>query len=113
MHRALVEIDAAAFRRRAAEQQRGAGRRIDLLVVMHFDDLDIEFVVERLRHALDQGRQQIDAEAHIAGLHDHRLFGGLPDLGFVVREKSGGADDVHDAGLGGERQQARSSPSAR
>ena len=41
-HRMLVELDAAAFRRRAAEQQRGAGRRIDLLVVMHLEDFDVE-----------------------------------------------------------------------
>ena len=64
------EIDAAALRRRAAEHQRGAGRRVDLLVVMHLENLDVEAVVERLRHALGQRRQQIDAEAHVAGLDD-------------------------------------------
>ena len=40
----LVEIDAAAFRRRAAEQQRRAGGRVDLLAVMHFEDLDVEIL---------------------------------------------------------------------
>ena len=76
--RALVEIDAAALRRRAAEHQRGAGRRVDLLVVVHLEDLDVEVLVERLRHALDQRRQQIDAQAHVAGLDDHRALAPPP-----------------------------------
>src|SRR5580704_2252389 len=66
-HRMLREIDATALRRRAAEHQRGARWRIDLLAVMHFDDLDVVIVVERLSHALYQRRKQIDAETHIAG----------------------------------------------
>ena len=41
--------------------------------------------IERLRHALGQRRQQIDAEAHIAGLDDHRALGRFRDLGFVAR----------------------------
>ena len=48
----LVELDPAALRGRAAKQQRGAGRRIDLLVVMHLEDFDVELFVERLRHPL-------------------------------------------------------------
>ena len=92
------EIDAAAFRRRAAEHQRGAGRRVDLLVVMHLEDLDVEAVIERLRHALGQRRQQIDAEAHVAGLHDHGALGGFPDLRLFVGRMPGGADDMHLAG---------------
>src|SRR5262249_4932616 len=42
---ALIEIDPAALRRRAAEHQRRARRRIDLLVVMHLEDLDVEILV--------------------------------------------------------------------
>ena len=80
-----VEIDAAAFGRRAAEQQRGAGRRVDLLVVMHLQDFDVERLVERLRHALRQRRQQIDAEAHIAGLDDHGGLCRVLDLRIVAR----------------------------
>ena len=74
-HRMLVEIDAAPCRRRLAEQQRGAGGRVDLLVVMHLEDLDVEILVERRRDPLGQCRQQIDAEAHVAGLDDHGLAG--------------------------------------
>ena len=56
--RMLVEIDAAALRRRLPEQQRGAGWRVDLLVVVHLDNLDVERLIERRRHALGQRRQQ-------------------------------------------------------
>jgi len=101
-HRISVEVDAAAFRRRAAEHQRGAGRRIDFLVVMHLEDFDIEGIVQRLGDAPRQRRQQIDAEAHIAGLHDHRRLGGVLDLGLVGGAQAGGADDVHLAALSGE-----------
>lgn len=65
------ENDAAPFRRRFAEQQRGARRRIDLLAMMHFDNLDVEILIERLGDALYH-RRQVDAEAHIARLHDRR-----------------------------------------
>ena len=51
-HGMLVEIEPRAFGRRLAEQQRGARRRIDLVVVMHFEDLDIEILAERLGRAL-------------------------------------------------------------
>ena len=81
----LVELDATAFRRRTTEQQCRAGRRIDFLVVMHFQDFDVERIIERLGHALGERREQIDAEAHIAGLDDHRALGGVLDFGFVGR----------------------------
>ena len=59
--------------------------------------------IERLGHALGQRREQIDAEAHIAGLDDHRAFGGVLDPGVVGRAQPGRADDVDLAGLGRER----------
>ena len=62
-----------------------------------------KLVVERLRHALDQRRQQIDAEAHIAGLDDDRARGDALDHGVVASRKAGGADDMHEAALGGDR----------
>ena len=46
-----------------------------------------------------QRRQQIDAEAHIAGLDDDRRLGGVLDLGLSAAVRPGGADDVHLAGL--------------
>ena len=84
----LRQIDAAALRRRAAEHQRGAGRRVDLLVVVHLENLDVEAVVERLCHPLGQRRDQIDAHAEVAGLHDHRALGRLRDQLLVLAAES-------------------------
>ena len=73
--------DAAAARGGLAEQQRGAGGRIDLVAVVHLEDLDVEILgLERLRRLLDQDGEQVDAEAHIAGFDDGRMAGGGGDL---------------------------------
>ena len=101
-HRALGEIDATARRRGAAEHERGAGRRVDLFVVMHFDDFDVVVLAERLRDALDQRREQVDAQTHVAGFHHRRTACGFGDRRFFLGRMAGGADDVHDAGGGGE-----------
>ena len=93
-HRTLREIDAAAFRRRAAEHQRGAGWRVDLLVVVHFEDFDIEIGIKRFRHALDQRREQIDAQTHIAGLDHHGALRRGRDQRVVLLRQARGADDV-------------------
>ena len=83
-----------------AEQQRRARRRVDLVPVVHFEDLDVEIVgVERARRLLHQHRQQIDAEAHIAGLDDRRVARRRRDLRVVVGRAAGGADDMDDARL--------------
>ncbi len=67
---------------------------------MHFQDLDVEILgVERLRRLLDQHRQQIDAEAHIAGFDDRRMARRRRDLRIVVGRAAGGADDMGDARL--------------
>ena len=96
-HRVRREIDAAAGGGGAAEHQRGAGRRIDLLVVMHLENFDVVILIERLRHALDQRRQQIDAEAHIAGLDDDGALGRFGDHGLLLGGVAGGADDMNNA----------------
>ena len=101
--RMLVERDLAAGCRGLAEQECGAGRRVDLGLVVHFQDFDIKTLVERLRDALDQRRQQIDAEAHIARLHHDGALGDALDDRIIGRRQSGGADDMHEAALGGDR----------
>ena len=96
------KIDAASGGRRLAEQQRRAGRRVDLVAVMHLEDLDVEVArVERPRRLFDQDRQQVDAEAHIARLDDRRVARRRGDPGVVVRAAAGRADDMHDARLRG------------
>ena len=101
--RMAVQVDAAAGGGGLAQHQGGARRRVDLGLVVHFEDLDVEAFVERLRDALDQRRQQIDAEAHIAGLHHDGARGDALDHGIVGRRQPGGADDMDEAALGGDR----------
>ena len=47
-HAALGKRDASRLGRGAAEQKRGARRRVALVAVMHLEDLDVEFGAERL-----------------------------------------------------------------
>ena len=58
------------------QHQRRAGRRIDLVAVMHLQDLDVEVGIERLRHLARERGQQVDAEAHVAGRDDGGMAGG-------------------------------------
>ena len=67
-----------------------------------------------LRDTLDQSGEQIDAEAHIAGLHDHRALSvTLLITAIVGGRKSGGADDMNEAALGGDRDIGDGPPPAR
>ena len=97
----------AARRRRLAEQQGGARRRVDLVLVMHLENLDIEILAKARRHLLDQCGEQIDAETHIAGFDDAGMARRRLDLGVARLVDAGGADHMHDARLRrefGERQ---------
>ena len=66
----LVMIEAAGFRDRGAEFQRGTRRCIDLPAVMNFGNLGIECGRQTGRRATDQVEQQVDAEREISGLTD-------------------------------------------
>ena len=72
------------------------------MAVVHLQNLDVEFGPKRLGHLLGEARQQIHAEAHIAGLDDGGVTRGGRDLGLVVWREAGRADDMDDAGLSGE-----------
>src|ERR1700731_3033654 len=98
----LGEIDASALRRRATKHEGGAGWRVDLLAMVHFEDLNVEFVVEGLRYALDQSREEIDSHAHIAGLDDDRAPARLCDQRFVLAGEPGGADNMDHSPSGRE-----------
>ena len=52
----VVKIDPAALGGGATHADGGAGRRIDLVLVMHLEDFDIEIVVQRGRNLLGQGK---------------------------------------------------------
>ena len=68
--------------------------------MVHFEDFDVEILIQRLRNPLDEGRQQVDAHAHVAGFDDHGAFGRLGDQRFAFARKAGGADDVGAARAG-------------
>ena len=70
--------------------------------MVHLDNLDVVGVVERRRDALDQGRQQVDAEAHIAGLDDDGAARRRGDDGLFLGRMAGSADDMDDAGGRGQ-----------
>jgi len=76
--RMLFECDATAFRRRPTEKKSGAGWRVDLHAMMHFDDLDVIFWPQRAGGFFDESGEEIDAKAHVAGAHkDCMTRGGL------------------------------------
>ena len=101
-HARVVEIDAAAVGGGLAQHQRRARGGVDLVAVVHLEDLDVEVGIERLGDLARQRGQQIDAEAHVAGLDDGGVAGGGGDLGSSLGLHAGGAEHVHDAGVGGE-----------
>ena len=69
---------------------------------MHLEDFDVEVVAERLGRTLRERGQQIDAEAHIAGLDDDGALGARRDLLFVRRRQTRRADHMNELRLGGE-----------
>ena len=99
----VVEVHPATFGGRAAHADGGARRRIDLVLVMHFENLDIEIVVQRGRDLLGQGKQQVYRQAHVGGVHYDGLFTGGFERFFLCRLHTRGADDMGDPGLGGQR----------
>ena len=101
-HRALLEVDTAALRRRAPEHECGSRGGVDLLVVVHLEDLDIEVFPKRFRDALDQRLQHIDAHAEVAGFDDDSAPAGRADQLLVFAAQPGGADDMHDCRPGGQ-----------
>lgn len=99
-HAVFRQCNVAPLRCRFAEKQRGAGRCIDLVLVVHLENFDVEIRrIERLRCFLHQNGQKIDAEAHIAGFDDGCMAGGGADFLVVFSRAARRADDVHDARL--------------
>ena len=72
---------------------------------MHFQHLDVEVLAQGCRHLLHHHSQQVDAQAHVAGLDDAGMARRRPDLRVAGLVDAGGADHVHEARLGGKLDQ--------
>ena len=94
-----LQRHAAPLGRGLAQHQRRARGRIDLVPVMRLDHLDIVFLVQRGGDLFGQLHQQVDAQAHIARAHHHRVTRGGLDAGQVILGQPGGADHMHRPGL--------------
>ncbi len=86
------EVDAAPLGRRRAEQQRGARRRVDLVAMVHLDDLDVPILAEPRRRVADQVGEQVDAERHVRRLKHRDRLGGRVDRHEMLGAEPGRAD---------------------
>ena len=91
-HRDLAELRAARRSRRPPQRQRGAGRRIDLVAVVHLHDLDVPVRAEPRRDLLDETQQQVDPETGIGGPDDRDRARGLAHGLFLGAVQPGRAD---------------------
>jgi hypothetical protein len=92
------QFDAPAARDRGAECQRRARGGIDLVLVVHLEDLDVERVrAERPGDLLGEPEQQVDAEAHVGGPQDRGLPGGRAERLLLRLAEPGRADHVTGA----------------
>ena len=74
-----------------ADGQGGAGRGVHLVFVVGLDHLDVG-VCQHLRGQFDQADGDVDARAHVGGLHDGNVPGGRLQACLLVIRKPGGAD---------------------
>ncbi len=88
--------------RRLAQHQRGAGRRIHLVSMMHLEDAQIE-AGQRFYRLLHQRREQIDAKAHVSRLDNDSVARGGADFGLIIVREPRRPDHMNDARLGRER----------
>src|SRR5258706_11592243 len=84
------------FRDRLTHAERGARRRIDLVPVMHLEDLD----VEALRHCrsgkLQQAQRDIETDAHVRREYQRNLRRGSGDRLLLGIRESRRADDYRN-----------------
>jgi hypothetical protein len=101
-HGPVGQRDLSACRSRFPEQESGAGRRVYLLAVMHFEDLDIPFLAEGRSDLADHAREDIDAERHVARLNDAGVLRRRLELREIGIGEPSRSDHVDDAGLSRE-----------
>lgn len=93
--RHLTQIDPPPFGGSLAQHQRRAGRRIDLLIVVIFDYLNVIIRIQGGGDLAGQNVQQIDPEAHVARPHDNRVPCSSPDPCQIVFGQTRGANHMH------------------
>src|ERR1043166_7767282 len=84
------QVASQAFRRGFAQQQRRAGWGVDLVPVMHLDDLHVVGIAHELRRLLDQPREHRHPHAHVRREHDRDRAPGLRQRALVLRGEAGG-----------------------
>ncbi len=114
-NRHIVKFDTPAFCRGLTKAKCGARRRIDLVLVMHFDDFDIgHILVQDTCDLFDQCEGKVHADTHIRRKDDRGLLGSDFQLVLLIIGKPGGPDHkdrpgfrsqlrvFHGCGRGGE-----------
>ena len=88
----IGQHDAATARCGLSQQQRRAGRRIDLVAVMHLDNFDVPVLTQARRRLFHKRREQVDAKRGVASLEHGDIRRRLVDQGVVGRLKTGRAN---------------------
>lgn len=91
----VILISGAGFLVEDLEQAAGSpGRGIDLVLVMHLGDLDIEAVLsEHAGRLTGEPEERVHAHRVVGGINDADRLGGIMDEGPLVIGMAGGSDD--------------------
>src|SRR3546814_4512256 len=85
--------NASSPRCRFAQEEGRSGGRINLVPVMHFDDLDVPILAEASRRVLHQSGEQVNAQGCVTRLQNGNGLGGLIDERMMESLKAGRTDD--------------------
>ena len=89
----IVELYAAATGRRLAKRQRGAGRRIDLVVMVGLQNLDIPSIDKLRGNLLDQLAEKGDADGCVRAIDKRDAVRRRAQRRLVLIGQAGRADD--------------------
>ena len=89
----IVELYAAATGRRLAKRQRGAGRRIDLVVMVGLQNLDIPSIEKLRGNLLDQLAEKGDADGCVRAIDKRDAIRRRAQRRLVLIGQAGRADD--------------------
>src|SRR3546814_20799886 len=79
--------NASSPRCRFAQEEGRSGGRINLVPVMHFDDLDVPVLAEASRRVLHQSGEQVNAQGCVTRLQNGNGLGGLIDERMMERSE--------------------------